>query len=115
MKWRPIIFLFFLIPYLAYGFSKKEAKQIRAQAFSEWNRHSELYDDYKNFGADVEGRGLHRLKESLHCCQRALSLTDKNLNKIASLSKKNEKKRDGVALKRLVNKIAKTSYKKLLL
>jgi YD repeat-containing protein len=91
MKWHRILFLFFLIPVLAYGFDQSQSKQLRDQAFAEWDRHIELYNDYKNFGADLEGHGLHRVKEALYCCQRALSLTDKNLKKIAKLSKEDRK------------------------
>ena len=100
MKWLRTLFLFFLIPALVYGFDETEAKQLRDQASSEWKRHNELIEDYKNFCADVEGHGLHRIREALYCCQRALSLTDNILNDIASKSKKNQKRQRYTQLKK---------------
>ena len=73
MKWKPIVFLLFLIPALVYGFDQKGATRVRDQALSEWKHHGELLEEFKSFGADEHGYGLQRLRESLECCQRALS------------------------------------------
>ncbi|MEM7175193.1 MAG: DUF6531 domain-containing protein, partial [Chlamydiota bacterium] len=92
IKYGQLIFLILLLPALLYGLSEKECQAIKSQALAEWDRHTQLVLDYQNFGADREGYGLHRLKESLYCCQRALSLIDGILEDIASKPKKKRKK-----------------------
>ena len=92
VKYGQLIFLILLLPTLLYGLSEKECQAIKSQALAEWDRHTQLALDYQNFGADQEGHGLHRLKESLYCCQRALSLLDGILENIASKPSKKRKK-----------------------
>ncbi|MEX0962289.1 MAG: hypothetical protein WDZ28_05490, partial [Simkaniaceae bacterium] len=83
--------ILFLIPGLIYGLNKKECINTRNQALVEWNRHNELVQEFNDFGADQEGHGLHRLRKSLRCSQRALSLINTILNDIAGKSKKKRK------------------------
>lgn len=107
MKKRHFLLILFLIPSLVYGLNQKECNKIQDQAIAEWNRHNELFQEFNSFGADPDGHGLHRLRESLYCCQRALSLIDTILNDIAGKSKEKRKEPWRVTMKEACEKTKK--------
>ena len=88
MKWTRFFLLLFLIPSLIYAsFDQKDHAKIVDTITSEWNRHNELVQQSINLGTNEKEKRVALLNEAVACCQRAIGLCDKILNKIANNTK----------------------------
>ena len=113
IKWQQLIFLLFLLPRLVYGLNEKECLNFKNHALAEWNRHRELLLEAQKFGAEAKSSRLHCLKESLSCCQKALSFLNTILNNIANKSKKKRKKPWRLQMKKACKQDKKNLHKEI--
>jgi hypothetical protein len=90
MKWQRFLLLTFLLPILMYGLNQQECTNIFNKVLPEWNRHTELIQQFQKNSFTPEG--LQLLKESLVCCQRAVGHCDTILIDIVSQKKRKRKK-----------------------
>ena len=91
MKWQRFFLLLFLIPTLIYGFDLEKCTRIHNQVAPEWNRHNELIEQSKQLAPHELIHKVHRLRESVECCKRAIAHCDTILHDIASQSKSKRK------------------------
>jgi len=97
MKWQRFFLIIFLLPTLMYGLNQEECTNIFHKILPEWNRHTELIQQFRKKPYTQEG--LQFLRESLACCQIAVGHCDTILNDIASKKKDDRKKQWRVDLK----------------
>jgi hypothetical protein len=97
MKWQRFFLIIFLLPTLMYGLNQEECTNIFHKILPEWNRHTELIQQFRKKPHTQEG--LQLLRESLACCQRAVGHCDTILNDIAGKKKDDRKKQWRVDLK----------------
>ena len=92
MRWHRLFLPFFFVPALILGLDHHGCSNIYNQAVAEWERHSELIEQYKKVDPNDAERMAPLIKESLECCRRAIACCDTILKDIASKHGSDRKK-----------------------
>jgi hypothetical protein len=85
---RFLLFLF-LIPSLIYAsFDERDCERLMEKMAAEWNKHTELIEQFTQLGPHERERQVALLQQSIERCVKALGHCDKILSKIAAKGKK---------------------------
>ncbi len=103
MKWLSL-FLLFLIPSLLYGFDEDKCQKIYANALSEWKWHEAYLNDIQNLEPNEKEIRIRILNDAIACCHRAIGYCDKILEKIAKQSKKTQRKKWCIKIKKEIKR-----------
>ena len=83
------LLLLFLIPSLIYAsFDERDCERLMEKMAAEWNKHTELIEQFTQLGPHERERQVALLQQSIERCVKALGHCDKILSKIAAKGKK---------------------------